>query len=108
MFDDWKEKIKDNPEVSRHLLWEYDFDRIDWEEMKYTVVQRVIERGWMNDFYAIFRLYGGIAGVREIIKDLPEFQNPKDLSFVCNVFNLKKEDLLCYTRKRLREIHINS
>jgi len=36
--------------------------------MKVFVVERVIERGAENDFYAIFKLYGGPKGVREIVK----------------------------------------
>lgn len=110
MFQDWKEVIKKRSDlsVSRHLLWEYDMSRFDWQDMCATVVQRVIERGRMDDFYAIFKLYGGKAGVRKIIKEIPHFSNPRDLSFVMIVFNLKKEDLKCYTRKLSREKFFNS
>ena len=71
------------------------------------VVQRVIERGWLKDFYAAFNLYGGIEGFREIIKELPSL-SPRDMNFVCIVFNLEKEELKCYTRKLSREKHLNS
>jgi hypothetical protein len=103
MFQDWHKKIKANSQISTHLLWEYDLSHFDWNEMRTLVVQRVIERGRPEDFYAIFSLYGGIKGVREIIKTIPVISSPKDVSFVCSVFNLKKEELKCYTRKQLRE-----
>ena len=67
----------------------------------------VIERGWLKDFYAAFNLYGGISGFREIIKEVPSL-SPRDMNFVCVIFNLKKEELRCYTRKLSREQLLNS
>ncbi|MDR0605189.1 MAG: hypothetical protein LBG80_12875 [Bacteroidales bacterium] len=58
--------------------------------------------------FALFKLYGGTKGVREIIKQIWSMFNPVDEAFVRTVFNLKKEDLICYERKRLREIYLNS
>jgi hypothetical protein len=108
MFRDWEKKINDNMQVSKHLLWEYNYNAFDFDAGKVLVVQRVIERGWEKDYYAIFKLYGGIEGVREIIKQIPAPLTPKDEAFVMTVFDLKKEDLQCYTRKQLREKHLNS
>lgn len=108
MFEDWKEKTKGNPQVSRHLLWDVDYDRFDFQKGKSLVVQRVIERGGFNDFYAIFMMYGGIDGVRDIIKRIRSCFSAKDETFVLTVFNLKKEELQCYIYKQLREIHLNS
>jgi len=106
MFQDWKTKIKDNPQVSLHLLWDVDKSKIDWDKMKNFVVQRVIERGDVDDFYAIFRLYGGPEGVREIVKKLPAFYDPRDEALARVLFDLKKKDLECYKRIRLRKKHL--
>ena len=100
-FDDWKDKSK-NLTVSRRLLWEYDLSHFDWQDMRVVVMQRIIERGTTDDLYAAIRMYGGIENVREIIKQIPVLSD-KDMNFVCNFFNLKKEDLKCYTRKLSRE-----
>ena len=111
MFQDWKERIKDNPQVSKALLWDVDTSNMtdeDWQKMKLFVVHRVVEFGVENDYYAIFKLYGGPEGVREIIKQIRAVLNPRNESFVRLIFDLKKEDLICYERKRLREIHLNS
>jgi len=111
MFNDWKERIKDNPQIFKGLLWDVNTSNMtddDWQRMKLFVVQRVIERGKEDDYYAIFKLYGGPKGVREIIKQIRSVLHPKDESFVRTVFNLKKEDLICYERRRLRELHLNS
>jgi hypothetical protein len=108
MFQDWRKKIKENPQISPHLLWDVDKSNIDWNAMKKFVVQRVIERGWENDYYAIFKLYGGKTGVKKIIKEIPVLFSPKDEAFVLSVFNIKKGDLQCYIKKQLREKHLSS
>ena len=48
----------------------------DWQKMKLLVVQRVIKLGKENDYYAIFKLYGGPDGVREIIKQIRSMFSP--------------------------------
>jgi len=106
MFQDWKERIKNNPQVSPHLLWDVDNSKIDWEAMKVFIVERVIERGDENDFYAIFRMYGGPEGVREIVKKTT-FTDPRDEAMARALFNLKISDLECYERRRLRKKHLN-
>lgn len=104
-FDDWENYP--NARLRDSLLWEYNIPNFDWERMKHIVVQRVIERGLKEDWYAAINLYGGLNKFREIIKDVPHL-NDKDLNFVCRIFNLKKEELRCYTRKQLREKLFNS
>lgn len=106
IFSDWRQKSK-GLQVSKTLLWEYDLSRFDWQRFRVIVMQRVVERGTMEDFYAAIRLYGGIAKVREIIKEIPTLSDI-DMNFVCSVFGLKKEQLRCYTRRLSRERLLNS
>lgn len=95
-----KYKLHPNAKIRKSLLWEYETDKIDWHQMRNIIVQRVIERGRMNDFYAILNMYG-LQGVTEAIKQI-HFLNSKDLAFVCSVFDIKKEGLKCYTKKQLK------
>jgi hypothetical protein len=76
--------------------------------MKLFVVERVVRLGEESDWYAIFKLYGGLEGVREIIKQIRSILEPRDESFVRTVFDLNKEDLICYERQRLKELYLNS
>jgi hypothetical protein len=98
--------IKNNtfahPQINKALLWDYDFSEFDWTAMRRTVVQRVVERGSEEDYLALFRLYGGMEGVKQIIKDEVPWLSAKDVSFVCRIFGLKKENLKCYTRTQSR------
>jgi len=108
MFQDWQEKIKENPQISRHLLWDVDQSTIDWLAMRKFVVRRVIERGGMNDFYALFKLYGGVEGVKEIIRELPALLSARDEALVLALFDLQKEELQCYKRRQSRDAYLNS
>jgi len=103
--------IKDNqiasPQINKALLWDYDLSSFDWTAMRRIVVQRVIERGREEDFLAIFHLYGGIEGVKQIIMDEVSWLSPKDMSFAYRIFGLKKEDLKCYIRAQSRAKLLN-
>ena len=57
--------------INTALLWEYDMDTFDWQKSKNIVVQRIVEMGTPEDFYAAFDMYGGIGGFREIVKSVP-------------------------------------
>lgn len=103
-FDDYN--LHKDAKIRDSLFWEYEFDKINWQEMKVVIVHRVIERGRMDDFYAIINLYG-IEGVKETIKEIP-YLNSKDMAFVSSVFEIKKEELKCYSKKPLKNQHWNS
>ncbi|MGY0426392.1 MAG: DUF6922 domain-containing protein [Polaribacter sp.] len=90
-FEDWEKYANNEVSISKTLLWEYDLTNFDWEAMKIKVVQRVVERGWETDYFAIFKKYGGIENVREIIKQIA-FLKEKHINFVCVLFNLKKKN----------------
>ena len=100
IFDDYKKYGACS--VSPSLLWEYGLSDFDWWKSRKIVVRRILERGWLEDYYAGFNLYGGIEGFRKIIKEIP-FLSPRDMNFACIAFGLKKEDLKCYKQKLLRE-----
>ena len=93
-------------EVRPSLLWEYDLSNFDWQQMRNEVVQRVLERGRMDDFYAILNLYG-LEGVKAALREIP-YMNDKDMNFACVAFDLRKEELKCYTRKQSMPLHWNS
>ena len=103
MWSDWKKKKQSSYSIPKRLLWDVDWNTFDIEKNKKMVVQRVIEYGLPEDYYTLFNLYGGISGVRKIIKEIPHFRYPQDISFVCMAFNINKEDLECYKRQQLRE-----
>jgi hypothetical protein len=92
--------------INPALLWEYDLSDFDFQKMRNTVVQRVIERGWPNDWYATLNLYGE-KGVKDAIKAIP-YLNDKDMNFVSTVFEIPLSKMKCYEKKQSKQAHWNS
>jgi len=45
-------------DISPHLLWEYDLSTFDFDRSKAIIIERVIERGRLSDWQAIYSYYG--------------------------------------------------
>jgi hypothetical protein len=103
-FSNYKEHK--NAVINPALLWEYDLNSIDYMAMRNIVVQRVIERGWPDDWWALLNLYGE-KGVRETGKSLA-YLNDKDMHFVSNIFQIPLNEMECFKRKQSRPTHWNS
>lgn len=102
------DNFKKFPEASLNpkLLWEYRLSDFDYTGMRNVVVQRVIERGWPNDWYFILNRYG-IEGVKSSIRDLA-YLNDKDMNFVSHQFGIPLTSMKCYEKKQLVNQHWNS
>lgn len=103
-FDNYKQhpEAKINPS----LLWEYDLSDFDFQQLRNVVVQRVVERGWPDDWYAALNLYGE-DGMITAIKELPYF-NAKDMNFVSKLFEIPLSEMKCYIKKQSHPAHWNS
>lgn len=92
------------PNLPKHLFWDQRYDEIDWVSGYRNIISRVIERGNADDWQEMLDFYGQANIVNALvheIKYLPDFA----IEDACNYFNLRKEDLLCYTRKQSRRGH---
>lgn len=89
--------------VRKHLLWEVDQANFDYFRSRNLVVERVVQRGDMDDWLSILNLYG-YEGVREQIKVIPHLNN-KDMNFVHFIFDIPLNELKCYTKKRSAKQH---
>lgn len=103
-FDDYKNFP--DAALNPKLLWEYQLSEFNYQDMRNLVVQRVIERGWPNDWYFILNYYG-IDGVKEAIKTIA-YLNDKDLNFVSHQFDIPLASMKCYEKKQLANQHWNS
>ena len=103
-FDGYKEHT--DARINPGLLWEYDLSRFDYQQMRNVVVQRVVERGFPDDWYAALNLYG-VNGMKDAIKALP-YLNDKDMNFVSVLFEIPLSEMKCYERKQSRPSHWNS
>ena len=44
--------------LPRHLLWEYDLDTLDYERHHRIIIERIIERGGMEEWVGAQAFYG--------------------------------------------------
>ena len=107
MWSGWQTKLNPDAKIPTYLLWDMDVDNLDVHRSRRLIAQRVAERGDLADFYTMFALYGGVDKVREIYKKDVQSLNPRAMAFICAAFDLKKEELKCYTQKRSQRIPWN-
>jgi len=49
--------MKSHPNIPFRLLWEYDPNTFDFERSYKIVIERIIERGWLDDWKEMVRYY---------------------------------------------------
>jgi hypothetical protein len=84
--------------IRSHLLWEVNLEKFDYFKTSQLVVERVVQRGDMDDWLTIFNLYGE-EGVREKIKLIP-YLNAKDMDFVHIIFDIPLNDLKSFVKSQ--------
>ncbi len=88
----------------RHeLFWDMNYDALDEQKHKVYIVQQVLNFGTLDEFRAILGFYG-YQDIVDAVKQAGYF-DPKTFAFVINYFQIDKNDMLCYTRKRLNQAH---
>ena len=87
----------DKPALPRTLFWDVDYDEIDWPNRAQFVIERVLERGWLADWYEIKRYYGSEA-IRQAALSARHLDDTA-LSFCSAYFSVPKEQFRCYALK---------
>ena len=66
--------MQDKPNIPARLLWEYDYDNFHWDRSYKIVIERVVQRGDIEEWREIFRFYG-----KEKILETVEWSRQLDL-----------------------------
>ena len=93
--DDMNDFIK---KLSPRLFWDVDPDEIDEQEHCRFIIQRVLERGSLDDIRATISHYTMPFMIVQAqqIRDL----DPVTLAFAACIGNVKEETFRCYSSKR--------
>jgi hypothetical protein len=83
-------------QLSGHLFWDVDRDRIDPETHARFLISRIMDRGTREDVRAAWSYYGGEC-IREALVEAPSLGS-KTISFFANQFALPKEAFRAYQR----------
>ena len=85
-------------DFSPNLFWDADPADLDFSKHRKYVVQRVLERGTLDDMRHMFSMYGfdNVVATSKTLRSL----DPVSFSFIVNLSGQPKEAFRCYTLKR--------
>ena len=49
--------MQSKPKIRPQLLWEYDLETFNWERSYKIVIERVVQRGWLDEWREIYQFY---------------------------------------------------
>ena len=90
---------KDKPVFERRIFWDVDFDKIDYDLRAAFVIERVFERGDVQDIRNCRRYYGDDK-VREVLLNA-KFLPLTRIYLASAVIDRPIEDFRCYTLRQL-------
>ena len=90
------------PFLQKRIFWDVDFDKIDYQKSNRFVIERVFERGDVDDIRQVRRFYGD-----DLVKET--MQNAKWLRydifvFTKNLFELNSENFRCYISRQSNQM----
>ena len=80
--------------INPALLWDIDFQELDYEKNARQVIERVITRGSLSDWFAIKAFYGTDRIKSEIVKI--RSLDRVTFNFCSTYFQIPKEQFKCY------------
>ncbi len=89
--------------LSKHLFWDIDSNLLEWERSKKTIIERVIERGSLEEWVCIVKVYTleGIVNTAKTFRTM----SPIDLNFIATISNTPKEEFRCFNTRLLTSQH---
>lgn len=81
-------------ELSKTLFWDTDINKLDFEKHSRHIIERVLMRGKLKDWFEMKKYYGTERIKSEIQKI--RYLDKVTLNFCAKYFNLPKEQFKCY------------
>ncbi len=50
--------MQSKPDIRPGLLWEYELNTFNWNRSYKIVIERVVQRGWIEEWRGIYKFYG--------------------------------------------------
>jgi hypothetical protein len=84
--------------LSKTLFWDTDPTKIDYEKNARHIIERVVQRGDLNDWFEIKKYYG-LDRIKSEVTQI-RYLDKVTLNFCCKYFQLSKEQFKCYTTEQ--------
>jgi len=85
-------------ELSKALFWDTDIKKIDYERNARHIIERVLQRGMLNDWFEIKKYYGLDRIKQEILQI--RYLDKISLNFCSKYFKISKEQFKCYNTEQ--------
>ena len=92
-------------DLPHHLFWDIDLNSLDTNKHTRFIIQRVIQRGSLDDWTEIKGYYGLDLIKREIL--LMRTLDPKTLNFFSIYFDISKEKFRCFSTQQSTPQHFS-
>ena len=99
------DRVNNLENISKHLFWDINTDLSDKEKNKTIIIERVINRGDINDVKIIISEYGLDTIKQEIVN--AGFLDKKTLNWVSLFLNIPKTKFRCYKKTQSKQVHWN-
>jgi hypothetical protein len=76
---------------SRHLFWDTPVEKIDLQKNKHHIIERIITRGLLEDFYTMLQLYSTKDISDAILRS--RVLDAKTANFCSVIFNIPKKNI---------------
>jgi hypothetical protein len=93
------ETPKNKPVLSSQAFWDVNMDLIDYDKHARFVVEKILDRGTLQDFKNLRQFYGDERIKNEVIN--AKWLGDKEIYFCCAIFGLNPDDFKCYIKKQL-------
>jgi hypothetical protein len=93
----------EKPLLHKRIFWDTDFDKINYDKSYRSVIERVFERGDVEDIRTVRRYYGDEQVKKVLVecKYLPEIK----IYLAAAIFNEQPENFKCYIQTQsMREL----
>lgn len=84
--------------LSSYLFWDMDFDEINTEKNAAHIIEKVITRGQLEDWFLIKEYYG-LERIKNVALRL-RYLDDKTLNFASRLFTIPKQEFRCYTMRQ--------
>ncbi len=85
-----------NHQFSANLFWDTDESTLDMEKNARFIIERVLSRGRLSDWFALVQLYGRDRIKKEAMQI--RYLDKVTLSFCSTLFNVPKSKFRCYNQ----------
>ena len=91
--------------ISKHIFWDLNIKSLDIHKNKRIIIERVFNRGDLEDIKILFQLYELETIKQEIVK--AGFLDKKTLNWASSFLNISKSKFQCFSKIQSKQVHWN-